>query len=418
MTDLKVLIIAENASADFGGEAFLPLHYFRVLRSRGIETHLLTHVRVRDELESLYPHDLAFLHFVDDSPVQEALWKIGQHVPTSMKDFALEATVSIVTQHNQRLAARTLVTKYGIHVVHQPTPVSPRLPSGIHDVGAPVIIGPMNGDIGYPPGFLDTRRSIQAGVLSALRLASEALNYAIVGKHRAATLVVANARTRAALPLGFNSARVVELVENGVNLERFKKSNRPVAQGKPARFMFLGRLVKWKAVDILLHAFDNVLTTPAPELHIVGDGAEHGPLTGLANQMDSGKRIRFHGFIPQDDAAELMGTMDILVLPSLRECGGAVVLEAMAKGMPVIATRWGGPADYIDDSCGVLVTPSSRTEFQTELTAAMTTLAEDPAERARLGDAGRKKVEDEYDWERKVDRMLELYEEAVNSAEH
>ncbi len=82
-------------------------------------------------------------------------------------------------------------------------------------------------------------------------------------------------------------------------------------------------------------------------------------------------------------------------------------------GLPVIATNWGGPADYLDASCGILVDPANRDSFITGLARAMQALALDPVLRRTLGDAGRAKVMREYDWERKVDRNLEIYDRVV-----
>ncbi len=80
---------------------------------------------------------------------------------------------------------------------------------------------------------------------------------------------------------------------------------------------------------------------------------------------------------------------DALVLPSLYECGGAVVLEAMAMGLPVVATKWGGPADYLDESTGILIEPTGRESFINELAEAMIRLAQSPELRAQLGQAAR-----------------------------
>ena len=85
----------------------------------------------------------------------------------------------------------------------------------------------------------------------------------------------------------------------------------------------------------------------------------------------------------------------------------------MACGLAVIATNWGGPADYLDDSCGILVDPSSRENFINGLSGAMTKLARDPALAARLGAAGRDRVVSHFDWQWKVDRTLEIYADAV-----
>jgi len=110
-----------------------------------------------------------------------------------------------------------------------------------------------------------------------------------------------------------------------------------------------------------------------------------------------------------------LGNADGLVLPSLLECGGAVVLEAMALGKPVIATAWGGPLDYLDDSCGVLVPPSGVDELIDGLAAAMVRLASSVDDRMLMGRNGQAKVKKLFDWDVKVDRMIDIYRAALNS---
>ena len=104
-----------------------------------------------------------------------------------------------------------------------------------------------------------------------------------------------------------------------------------------------------------------------------------------------------------------MAQADCLVLPSLLECGGAVVLEAMAMAKPVIATAWGGPLDYLDPDCGVLVPPAGAEALVDGLAAAMVRLAASSDERLRMGRSGRAKALRLYDWEVKVDRMIDYY---------
>jgi glycosyltransferase involved in cell wall biosynthesis len=406
----RVLIVAEHASAKFGGEAFLPLHYFRLLRKRGVEAYLLCHSRVRDELRATFPNEVSRMYFVEDMPVQRGLCKAGDWLPKGFGAAIVGPLINMATQRAARTMARQIVRDEHIDVVHQPTPVSPKLPSAIWGVGAPVIIGPMNGGMTYPPGFLRRQRGGELQMVAVARLAANLANRAIPGKRRAALLLVANQRTRDALSV---SAPVKEMVENGVDLERFAASPRH-ARSEPPRFAFVGRLVDWKAVDILIEAFARARRVRPMWLELFGDGPELGSLKQLVDKLGLSEAVAFHGFVPQAELPARLTRCDALVLPSLRECGGAVVLEAMALGLPIIATRWGGPADYLDERCGILVEPRSPEQLIHDIMEAMVRLAGEEAVRLSLGEAGRRKVEREFDWEKKLDQMLAIYDDVIS----
>jgi glycosyltransferase involved in cell wall biosynthesis len=314
----------------------------------------------------------------------------------------------------QRRTARELVRAHGIQVVHEPIPVSPKLPSAMFDVGAPVVIGPLNGGMEFPPAFSAMQGGFERRLIGALRATSDLANTLIAGKRQAAALLVANERTRRALPATVRHVPVYEVVENGVDLRRFRPCAGEGRASGPVRFAFVGRLVDWKALDLLLEALAALQSAVVVELEVFGDGPERHGWTGLAARLGLADRVRFHGFLPQERTARRLAELDGLVLPSLYECGGAVVLEAMALGLPVIATRWGGPADYLDDSCGLRIEPTSREAMIRDLTAALSKLAEDAGLRGRLGAAGRAKVEREYDWERKIDRVMDIYRAVVS----
>ncbi len=415
---VRVLIVAENASARLGGEAMLPLQYFRLLRERGVEAWLLAHDRTREELQALLPHERGRMHFVPDTAAHRALWAVGQRLPWRVETFTTGALSHGLTQLLQRRLAWRLVAAHGIDVVHQANPVSPRLPSALHGLGAPVVIGPMNGGMSHPPAFKGRQGLLERAVLATGRLGADLANLAVPGKRRAAALVVANARTRAALPRSVRRAgRVVVMAENGVDSRVFHPAPRRLecAAGNdgPARFVFVGRLVDWKGVDLLLEAFAPVVHAIGARLEVCGDGPERPRLERLARRLGIPRSVAFRGFLSQRACAERLRASDALVLPSLHECGGAVVLEAMACGLPVIATRWGGPAEYLDERCGLLVDPSSREGFMAGLTAAMLRLARDPQLRRSLGTAGWRRAVTAFDWRAKLEGMLALYHQVA-----
>jgi glycosyltransferase involved in cell wall biosynthesis len=171
-------------------------------------------------------------------------------------------------------------------------------------------------------------------------------------------------------------------------------------------------LVDWKRLDIAIEA---VARIPQAELEIIGEGPRRLAWTELTRNLRITERVRFVGWLSQQECAERLRSATALLLPSIYECGGAVVLEAMACGVPVVATSWGGPADYINATCGFLVDTASRETIVDGFTDAMRKLIADPVLCDQLGAAGRQRVEDHFDWAKKIDQILSLYREARNS---
>ncbi len=93
----NVLIIAEHASLNFGGEAALPLHYFRVLRKHGIETWLIVHERTKTELQSRFPDDINRIYFISDTFWHRLLFKIARLLPHRISFFTFGFLLSNTT---------------------------------------------------------------------------------------------------------------------------------------------------------------------------------------------------------------------------------------------------------------------------------------------------------------------------------
>lgn len=421
----RILLVAEHASAKFGGEAALALHYYRVLRARGAQVWLVAHERTLAELTALFPNDAGHMFFVADTKWHRLLWRVGQKLPTRLANFSTGFVMRVLSQLAQRELIMQLVQDKDITVIHQPMPVSPKEPSLIYGLGAPVIIGPMNGGMDYPPAFHGMQKRFEFVSLWLGRRAANVMNRLMPGKRKAALLLVANERTKQALPSCLKGVRVDVLVENGVDLSLWRDVHRTnvrsIGDGDTTHYVFLGRLVDWKAVDLMLTAFAQAARHAPMSLSIVGDGVERQSLERLSTElglMGSARqegKVHFAGWLSQESCAALLKESDALVLPSLMECGGAVVLEAMAMAMPVIASNWGGPADYLDNTCGILVDPLSRDGFIAGLSDALQTLAKQPDLRVAMGGVGRQKIIDHFDWEVKVDHMLEAYQQVMGA---
>jgi len=412
-----VLIVSDNASAMFGGEAILPLKYFAILARRGRDVRLITHERNRAVLTEALPDLVDRMAFSPDTAAHRWLWRIGARFPGAIRDHLFGNLMGLVTGWQQRRMARALIAQGHADLVHQPIPVSPAAPSLLYGLGVPVVIGPMNGGMSYPPGYEDFEGRASHLFVSLGRPMAALINRIIPGKRRAARLLVANPRTRAALPV--TTVPVIEMPENGVDFSLWPEPGPRPAQQGPFRLVFMGRLVALKAMDTTLQALARARAA-APDqdirLEVLGDGPERAPLEALAAALDLADVVTFHGYRPQAECATHLAQADALILASLRECGGAVLLEAMAIGLAVIASDWGGPRDYVDPACGLLVSPVPRAGFDARLAEAILTLARDRALTRQLGAAGAHKVRAQFDWERKVDRIEALYQDVCDTA--
>ena len=193
---LRICVVADHASYRFGGQGVLPLHYFSRLRARKIEAWLVVHGRTRAELETLFPADRDRIRFIEDAWFHRLLFALSRFLPRRVSESTVELLNQLLTQYAQRRVVRALIKQESINLVHQPIPVSPRFPSLMAHLGVPVVIGPMNGGMEYPPAFRHTESMIsRLSVLFERRLSNLASKI-LPGKKLASVLLVANERTR------------------------------------------------------------------------------------------------------------------------------------------------------------------------------------------------------------------------------
>jgi glycosyltransferase involved in cell wall biosynthesis len=398
-----------------GGEAILPLHYLRELTAQGLDVTLVTHARCRTEL-SAGRYANYDLRFVEDGAGEQAIWWANNNVPgfnRGLADMAIGlAGLSNLTRSVGRIVRDAARRGEAYDVLHQVTPVSPRSPSYTPSAPAPLVIAPLNGNMAYPKGFERYAEGTNLAT-SAARIVSVGVDRVMPGKRRAACVLVANARTTAGLPPGVSPTRVETLVENGVDLAQWGP---PKPLDPSSRdFVFVGRLVHWKALDLAIEALARV---PGARLRVFGDGPKRPQWETLAARRGIANRVTFEGFRPQAEVRTALAEARALLLPSLYECGGAVVLEAMAAGRTAAATNWGGPADYITHGeTGLLIEPRSPSAMTDGLADAIALLMGDDALTARMGWAGRAQVERHYSWEAKARKVIGIYQAVSARAE-
>jgi sugar transferase (PEP-CTERM/EpsH1 system associated) len=217
--------------------------------------------------------------------------------------------------------------------------------------------------------------------------------------------------------VGIRGERIRQIY-NGVDTRRFAPGDGGGAIDLPERFRSddavvigtVGRLQGVKDQATLIRAFaglaqrDRVLAERA-RLLIVGDGPEHSDLVRLAASFELGDRVHFTG--PLEDVAAALRAFDVFVLPSLNEGISNTILEAMATGLPVLATAVGGNTELVEDG-------STGRLFAARDSAALTTLVAgylaDPRLRAVHGQAARARACDRFSLDAMVGGYAQLYD--------
>lgn len=202
--------------------------------------------------------------------------------------------------------------------------------------------------------------------------------------HRASTLYVTNSRDLAETLVREENvpAHRVEVIPNGVEIPA--ETADPAR--RPARGIVVANLIGYKGHADLIEAL--ALLPAPPRVCLVGDGPERERLTRLIAERGLGEVVRLAGAVP--DARAVLRDYQFAVLPSHSEGLPNAVLEAMAAGLPVVATAVGGVPEIVEDGVtGLLVPPRA----PAELAVAIRRLAEEPLLRQRMGRAGRTAVE-------------------------
>ena len=191
-------------------------------------------------------------------------------------------------------------------------------------------------------------------------------------------------------------AERVSVIYQGIDSQRFTPD--PSMRAPEPVFAYLGRLKKYKRVDIVLEAFAR-LGHPTARLEIAGSGDHRPALEALARSLDLGDRVRFLGFISEDEKRALLRRAWSLVFTSPKEGWGITNLEAAACGTPVVASNSPGIRESVRDGETGYLVPHGDVGAVTD---ALARLAASPELVRTLGAAGRR-FSERFTWDRAAD---------------
>jgi glycosyltransferase involved in cell wall biosynthesis len=181
------------------------------------------------------------------------------------------------------------------------------------------------------------------------------------------------------------------------------------------RLLYVGRLVRTKGVRDIICALARIRELPIV-LDIVGEGPDRTECEALISNLNLAGRVILHGWKSKNEVSDFYRKADIFVFPSYREPGGNVALEAMGHSLPLIVANRGGPGSAVSNDCAVKLQISTPEALAEDLAAAIRKLTEDQALRLKMGIAAHRHVTKTALWPAKIDRMMEIYGQLVNSS--
>ena len=418
MSARRILLVAYQCGPGMGSVSQIGWEWYARL-SHEHEITLVTHVRNRAALTAAgAPLAGSDVIYVDTEWFAGPLYRLAKRLfPRSEHSVFLISSLDyfVFDWAACRQLRANIADGRRWDLIHRVTPVTLAAPTWLGRLGLPTVIGPLNSGLKDPRGFGKIMRQ-ESTWLVRLREFGRLFDRVIGSSRRAARILTATRATLASVPERYRD-RCRNMIENGVELARFKTAPWPHAPGPehPLNVLFVGRLIPVKALDLLLDAVSRLNDAGSPvELTVAGDGPmraeweRHAAAVGLAG------RVRFLGNLPLAEVSAHMQGCHVFCLPSLRESGGAVLLEAMASARPVIAMNFGGPAELVDSEVGALIELTTPLQVSEDIAARLRDVIAHPENWRRRGMAGRRRVESHYTWPAKLVAADALYTEILN----
>jgi glycosyltransferase involved in cell wall biosynthesis len=210
----------------------------------------------------------------------------------------------------------------------------------------------------------------------------------------------------------------VKVIPNSIDIKDYKTQNTQ-KESIPDEFnrkiiLYVGRLLAMKGIDTLIESVPKVLKNANKDdnvLFLFAGPGDVGPYMEKVTKLGIERHCLFLGPLSRESTIQLMGAAELVVVPSYLENCPYVVLESMACGTPVVASKVGGIPEIIDDnSNGVLVEPGSTEALAKAILGILT----DKSLRKLMSERAREKIAKNFSWDVNVEKYVAAYSEAMN----
>lgn len=408
---MKVLVSAYACEPWRGSEPEVGWQWVHQI-ARFHETWVITRESNREDIEAgLLKEPQPNLHFEHiDLPPKARFWKKGNR--------GVHAYYYI-WQMMAAKRAHALNKKIQFDLAHHITFVNDWIGPGISTLDVPFIWGPIGANPYIPLRFLSllgARGEMRNLLRLAMRLSAPFRDpLYFTGLTRAKKIIVTNREIQNRFPETLRDKTTI-LPQNSVSEEILVSAPKT----KPSRrfkILSAGQFVPIKAFPLTLKAFARHLEThPSSHLTLAGDGKQRRYLEDLTKRLGIENSVEFAGFLKRDTLLNRMGDCDAFLFPSF-EGAGMVVLEAMAKAMPVVCLDFGGPGNYIGEDGGIKIPLSSPAKMTDGLAGALDKLADDTDLFQRCSQSALRRIREGYLWDSIGERLESIYAEILSQRE-
>ncbi|MBD1933639.1 MULTISPECIES: glycosyltransferase family 4 protein [Cyanophyceae] len=420
LTRPRVLLIAESANPDWISVPLVGWLHSRAIAKLS-DAHIATQSYNREAFVREGCVEGKDFTAIDTGQVHEPIKRLSSFLRGGNgKGWTTVMALSVFTYYYfEHLIWREFgqqITDGKFDIVHRLTPLSPTIPSLLaqkcHRVGVPFVLGPLNGGLPWPKEFEATRRE-EKEWLSYIRWAYKLLpGYGSTRKY-ASAIAIGSRATWNQIPAQYRD-KCVYIPENAIAPERFTLQRTRQAS-RPLKAIFVGRLVPYKGADMLLEAGAPLIRAGELTVEIVGDGPDMPKLKALLKQEKIESGVELSGHVEHTRVQERLANADLLGFPSIREFGGAVVVEAMMMGLVPIVVDYGGPGELVTKSTGYTVPMGSRAEIVARFREILNRLIADPSIITEMGQRARDRVLTHFTWDAKARQTLEVYRWVLKS---
>jgi len=397
----KVSLIAYDLNPKLGSECGTASLWLKII-SKYYFVEVFVDAIHRDDILSENYQNVRF-HFIEGNRrLRTWLGKVGAY-NISNKLFINKVKKEINELKNKDSILLHIITPAGIHSYND-----------LYRLGIPVLIGPLGGGLPTPKGFK------QAFCDEFLKNSVRDFFYKYGMKNKkwkeyflnADRIIIGTELIKGILPEEVRKKSVV-IFDTAVDVN-FYVPNLNKKDNSIKKVLFAGSLESKKGIILLIEAI-KLCTKESNSfvVEIAGGGPLKSKVDSLSEKYGLKRHVKLLGRLSKFELLHKYQNSDVFCLPTLREPGGTAILEAMACGLPVVTSNYGGPAYSVTDECGIKIEVTDYETYIKDLKNALIRLINNREERTRLGKNARKRVEQEFSVQAVEKKLCRIYEELI-----